>query len=259
MAKKPTHHLHYKYVISIMGAIIVVLLTLYLLNVPFLLQYITFASTITSIILAILVIIFTYITNNILSQSVARLDKSVTDISRDSAFISENVSQVVQKITPIPGQITELKDKIEKSQEMPLIDKSAIVDEKVTDKKGKAQIQKLYEEMIKATSNSGLWALYMSKVAYENNRILNLNELSARLHYLDPQYAYGFLVATAISGFLNFDGDSREMEFSSLPKELAEKIEKRVLEKIAVDDKKPFEERFWANNKQLIDSYLSSE
>jgi len=97
------YKIHFCYIFTILIAIIVILITVKWSQVPNLAQLITFALTLSSLILATLAITYAVYSNSSLSESISTLNNVSKDISETSNGISQAASDLAAKIETIPG------------------------------------------------------------------------------------------------------------------------------------------------------------
>src|SRR5437773_2456443 len=74
------HKIHAFYILLILGSVIVGLVAVKWSTIPSLPELITFALTITSLVLAVLAIVYAYVSNSSSAQTTARLTDAAEDI-----------------------------------------------------------------------------------------------------------------------------------------------------------------------------------
>lgn len=178
--------IHFVYIIFILVSIIVVLSTKNFGNNKELVNYISFAGTIASILLAIVSIIYAFYSNNQLSQTLGKLDntsQSLNDSSQKVKDISEQLSSEVQKLTntidSIPNSIESMKEKVIETNS--LIQSSLINTQDISEGDASQQSKLL------SLPSAGILALYIACLSKENNKIL---ESKTGIKHVDTLYLY---------------------------------------------------------------------
>lgn len=105
--------LHYKYGISYLVAIIVALIAFALFDVKDLVDKISFALTIASLVLAVVAIIYTFIAASKQENQLSKLIETNHSISIASHQINSAASALVNHVSMLPSKIQHLTDKIE--------------------------------------------------------------------------------------------------------------------------------------------------
>jgi ABC-type multidrug transport system fused ATPase/permease subunit len=200
--------IHVRYIIGILLAIIVILLTVQWGSITNLVAYITFALTVTSIALALVAIIYSMYSNSTFGQNIGTLSAisgNVTETARQLTVITEDLNQ---KVTDMPSYFKNIEDKTEKSNV--LLQK--IFDEKVSlsEQSGKAgdSSLKISKEFVKAflykASFSGKLVMFISAISFKNNVPFDLNDIIAKGVTSAFDYMYGFLGALKALGLIEF-------------------------------------------------------
>lgn len=106
--------LHYKYGISYLVVIIVALIAFALFDVKDLVDKISFALTIASLVLAVVAIIYTFIAASKQENQLSKLIETNHSISIASHQINSAASALANHVSVIPSKLQHLTDKIEK-------------------------------------------------------------------------------------------------------------------------------------------------
>lgn len=223
-------NIHFYYIISILGAIIVFLVTWKFGNNSSLVSYVSFASTLASLILAILAIIYSMISSSSFNKSVFKISDVSDNLSQKSIKLNEASEQIVNSISIIENKMEEIVLSVceIKGVQSELLEQKTDVDLKLINKEGSKSIdvEKLVSSLMENSSISGLIALYIMKVSKNKSiKKFNLRSLSDKLIYLKYDYVYGFLVAMSSIGVINFRNFKKdEIGVTHVNKYIDEKI-----------------------------------
>ncbi|RUR46239.1 hypothetical protein [Vreelandella populi] len=116
--KRKIFRLHRNYSISILVAIIVILLSIHATDAPKLYENISFASTMSSLILSIIAIIYALQTSGTLASSLNKIQKISTRLNKTSIKIEKSNINLSKKIDLIPSEFAFLKEKIDNSHKV---------------------------------------------------------------------------------------------------------------------------------------------
>src|ERR1051325_1597259 len=106
------YKIHAIYILGILLAIIVILVTVRWAEIPALAQYISFGLTFASLLLAILAIAYSVYSNSLFSQNISSLNTASHDISNAANDISQATKNLGQKIDVIPSSIERVEGKV---------------------------------------------------------------------------------------------------------------------------------------------------
>lgn len=225
---KKVVRLHRNYIAGILGFAIIMLLTAKFGGPnSAIFEYLSFGSTITSLVLSILAIFVTVQSSSDLYKQFARIDNATDTINSVSkqiggtltaiqeaetklASTSDNISVRLENIVE---QIDEkIKVRIEKTEEnisrqiaQNTSAKTSIIDPVKDDN---SQDDKKY--FIDVTSANGLLVLYSCALSSEKNKVFELSDLFKN----NEAYSFGFLIASLSAKFLNFTNDTNNNQIT---------------------------------------------
>ncbi|WP_299463716.1 hypothetical protein [Mucilaginibacter sp.] len=174
-----------------MALIIISLLTFNYAPNTQLSNYVSFAATISSLILAILAIIQGFFSNNSLSDTVNNLNNSSTQIVNNANKLEEIIQGFDDRLKDIPDAIKQLGDKIETSNTFLTPSSSS---EPVKSEFSEA----FYLHFKETTSSIGALLLYFSIKSFKNKKPFSIEGLDQimRTNSTDIQsYCYGNIIA----------------------------------------------------------------
>lgn len=220
--------LHRNYIAGILGFAIIMLLTAKFGGPnSAIFEYLSFGSTITSLVLSILAIFVTVQSSSDLYKQFARIDNATDTINSVSkqiggtltaiqeaetklASTSDNISVRLENIVE---QIDEkIKVRIEKTEEniSRQIAQNTSARPSIINpvKDGNSQDDKKY--FIDVTSANGLLVLYSCALSSEKNKVFELSDLFKN----NEAYSFGFLIASLSAKFLNFTNDTNNNQIT---------------------------------------------
>lgn len=184
----------------------ILVITCRLCSKPDAVQYISFAATITSLVLGVIAIFFSIVTSSNSSENIGELKGAVSDISSAAISISEISTKINSSLTSIESISKELDDQF---KDLPT--HLAKVDIGLSELKEiyqsnthptKTTSENVSEDFVKVffdrSSFSGLMVVYASVLAHNDNKVLDLvkfNEATRVDKDNSYQYFHGFLVA----------------------------------------------------------------
>lgn len=246
--------IHVSYVIAILLAVIVLLLTVKWGSIPELVSYVSFALTGASLLLAIVAIAYSIYSGNSLTSVLSQLSGSSKQIGESSQNIAEVATELAKEVGRIPELIEGVGRRVEETHTL-LLEYSERESQATTDTKAAPPTSSALETFLKRGSLLGTLALYAFHRAYIKKAAFDLQKLCAAVPKLRRDYTYGYVVASIAAGALKGRGvkgiwnvtDFDETIAESLGDTLDSKIEK--LESSAI--KEAFQEA-----KDDIDGYF---
>ena len=216
--------LHRNYIAGILGFAIIMLLTARFgepNNAIF--EYLSFGSTITSLVLSILAIFVTVQSSSDLYKQFARIDnvtdtiKSVSeqiegtldkikDAEKDLSKASQNISYKMENIVEcidekIRTHIKASEDNLTKIFNAPINNNDPVNNNiDIQNENQKQYIQ----NFIQTTSANGLLILYACALSVENEKIFEISELFKG----NEEYTFGYMIASISAGLVKFTHDS---------------------------------------------------
>jgi hypothetical protein len=198
------YKIHAAYILTILIVIIVVLITVKWRQIPNLAELITFALSLSSLILAILAIGYAFYSNSSFSQNISTLNNASRDVSDTAIEISRAAEELAQKIEFIPSKLERMEGKVEQTNIL-LRQYSEKQEAQIPDQHEMKAAGEISESFVSKTSMSGLFILYACSVAYSKGIPFNLEDFCKTVGNIIPKYAEGFLVAINSAGLLTYN------------------------------------------------------
>ncbi len=166
-------------------------------------DYVSFASTLSSLLLSVVAIIYAIVSNNKgdvqykkIDSASDRISSSVDKFSQTSQNLSAKIDSIITRLEELKTISTETKSainnnnqtNIEKSAESNLSEQSTTIDR-----------DNLIDSYIKQGSFSGNLAILACVYAYEQGKILPLEQLFGK----NALYCCGYIIATSVLGIIS--------------------------------------------------------
>ncbi len=195
--------IHFLYTIGILIAIIVVLTTVKWAGIPNLLGYITFALTVSSLLLAVLAIGYAFISNNSLSQYLGQFSGVAAEISKSAAEVFSTTQILDKKIEAIPLILKDVGERVERTES--LLQEISRKEPSGEPPPRSLDLDALARRFLETTSISADLFLYALLLSFQRATPFKLSDLISTVRSLDRQYSYGFLVATSAAGLIQYE------------------------------------------------------
>lgn len=247
------YKIHAFYILLILCGIIILLITVKWVEIPSLVQYLTFALTVTSLVLAMLAIVYSFYSNTTFSQTIGTLNSVSKDVATSAKELNESTIALSRQVEAIPSRLLVMESKVEETKGILQQMSTKQVD---VVKPTQKTLDEVAEGFLPRSSLSGLMIIYVCSVAHGKAKPFHLENLCKTLTIAsDHKYLYGFLVATTSAGLLVTSYSEGVYTIKSINNKLAQAV-KTHLEK-RVDSEPTFKDDF-PNDLKTIDSYFTT-
>jgi ABC-type multidrug transport system fused ATPase/permease subunit len=168
------------------------------------LDFISLASALISIILAVVTIIYSYFINSRSSEQIDQLNKAADNVSQATLSYANSAESLQENIQKIIGAINRVEEKTDRIL-------NANATEKLNQNNGlkNFDLDKYIEGFVNIASDIGVFLLYACVKAKDCTKPFDLNELGES----NAIYCYGFFVATVCTGIINgnIDFDNKKI------------------------------------------------
>lgn len=195
-------HLSYKLIVSFLVFLLVILLTHKFYANDNIFNFMSFASAIISIILAVLTIIYSYYTNGTTSSSVEKMGESAKKIEGTLLKVNEATQSYKESADSLKNNIATLlstinhvdqtAEKLLTAQGINNISNSKALNEAMT--------PDIVDNFVSLSSQAGNILMYASIKACDKNVNLDLNSI---WNEKEIEYCVGFLIAAKSAGLFN--------------------------------------------------------
>lgn len=221
------------------------------------LDFISLASALISIILAIVTIIYSYFTNSRSTGQIDRLNKAAEDVSKATISYENSAESLKKNIEKILYRIDAVEQKIDENSKLII---SGATNASINSI-GVLHADKIVEGYVRSGSYFGNLALLASCLAAQhNNGILSLSNLNS---VFDPQdkallhYLWGYIISSSAVGVLQARIDGDNIEISNVYKTLQQNLEEVILTHIGNspdDNAKEYNQKLFDNVKALFNA-----
>lgn len=241
-----TERIHFGYIIAFLIIVIISLVTIQWGAIKDLTNYITFALTLTSLVLAILAIVYSFFSNSSMTKNISNLEEASAKISSNSELLNSATLKLQQNLDDIPTTLKTIELKtdntlkaFEEFSQKELISRKLI--QNVDVDKNESSIGKL---IAFKSSISGMGVLLAIKLSFENSIVFDLEDFSSKAEVSDNSYLHGFLVACTAVKLFTYDEikvpqkDKWNWKITWVDKDLIENIEYSVAQIIKENEQK---------------------
>jgi hypothetical protein len=197
---------HVTYIIGILVSIIILLLTVKWAAIPDLVAYITFALTLTSLVLALLAIVYAFFSSASAGQQIATLRNASDELSRTAGAIGASAAELQNRVASIPPLFEEVGNKVSQTRDLvELLTKQGAANEPAAIAKPipkSSAPADTFAQFVARSSTAGTLLLYAVAVAFERKAAFSLKDLVAKVPFTDYDYLFGYLVACHASGIV---------------------------------------------------------
>lgn len=221
------------------------------------LDFISLASALISIILAIVTIIYSYFTNSRSTGQIDRLNKAAEDVSNATISYEKSAESLKINIEKILHRITAVEQKIDENSK--LINSSAT--NASINSIGAQHVDKIVEGYVRSGSYFGNLALLASCCADRYNKgILSLSNLNS---IFDPQdkallnYMWGYIISSSALGVLQARIDGDNIVISNVYTTLQQKLEEVIstyIDNSPDENAKVYNQKLFDNVKDLFNT-----
>lgn len=248
---------HGFYIILILVLVIILLSTLRFSGSIELVSYISFASTISSLFLAIIAIIYSFVSNNSLNQTIGQFSNITDQITKNANTISEVTNNLDKKIEQIPEYIKTVEENT--NETLGIVKDWAINNSKSSpDLNEKDSSFDLNNSQIESyliqSSFAGKILFYACKLSTVKGKELNLSILT---EVNMEEYLAGYLISSSALDLLEYEistvENKRYYKITSLNEAISNKIKDIIYDTANDHDKDSPDEESWVNWIRLVE------
>jgi len=254
------YKIHAFYVLFILVTTIVVLLSVKWGDIPSLVQYFSFALTMSSLLLAILAIIYSFYSNSSNSQNVSVLNNLSQQIAQSASLVSFASDKISQQVEILPSHLMSVQEKVEETQN--LIKEyaeqaSSITSKKVSDPS--MMPPKMAEDFLTISSLLGLELLYAFELGLLKHKefTLDLEDFCSSLNITSKHYLFGFAIALLATGVFSGSTKKRNINVTSINPHLKNKIKQTLISRAEKSDKDIKQKKL--ADIEAIEKYIASK
>lgn len=260
------YKIHASYILCILIAIIIGLATVKWTEIPKLVDYLTFALSVTSLVLGVLAIVYGFYSTSAFSQSSSALITASHDISKTSTEMTRTTNELASKVDTLPNLINAVGEQVEITQgmlkdygEKPVPQSATNVGD--TTPGDTIQSVSVLTTFLNRSSILGLLILYACLLSLSKARPFNLEDLSKETTGLAKysrdvsRYWIGYLIASNASGIFSYSMEKGIVTVRRLDEHLKKNILITLESKLEKLDSGP--KRLFTEQKIAIERYLA--
>jgi len=227
------YKIHAFYVLLIMASIIIILVSVRWGDIPSLVQYFSFALTLSSLMLAIIAIIYSFYSNSTNSQNIAVLSNISSKIAQSAELINNSTNEMNAQLQILPTHLKNVEGKVVETQslmkEYYSIQSAGMASLKDID--SNVTSTKLVDLFLSRSSVNGLRLIYALTLGLSGKKEyeFDIEDFCKNNSFTDRSYAFGFLVATISTGLVAGQGTPNyKVEVRNINSQLSDKVLPRL-------------------------------
>lgn len=245
---------HFNYIVGILLAIIILQITVKFGADTNLVNYISFALTLTSLILALVSIIYSFYSNSSFSENISTLNSASNKMSEASSKLTEITNALNAKLDDIPTLIKNIESKIDTTHDY-LKTSYSTTQKPVSSEDQRVNFAtSLVEYFLANNSIHGLFLLYAMTISQSLEKPFNLKDICEQVDLFEEGYSYGFIIACASFGLFNKKEENGYLIISNMYNTILQDIKSKV-EIIADTDSKDKQNDFLKEQLRKIEAY----
>lgn len=213
-----TSRIHFFYVIAALVATIILLVTVEWGGIQDLVDYITFALTLSSLVLAAVAIVYALFSSASLAGTAESIREMSTLVSNTTRQLSEASEELTAHARTVPEALTEMGQSLERTRELMEAQNRETDVPQTTDRAAK---------FAGVSSFAGASFLYGCSIAHEKQVPLSISGLASAAQ-ATTDYCLGFLVATTAGGFLQYRSGEEEVNITYIDKALVPLLRPKI-------------------------------
>ena len=231
---------HFFYIIGILLAIIILIVAGKFGNNEAVVTYLSFALTFTSLFLALIAIIYAFISNSQLSNNLNTINSASNEIEKVSKSLDKTNSEINSRINEIPSLIRGVEQKVEASSQILKEISKKPAEPLYGKKKSKEDVFEYTEDEINAfldhVSFSILKLLYIFHISKTSNKSFNFKDVMGSIKYGDDQYSWGATIVLNAMQLIEYNSNRDIWTITFINPHIESKIKKVIKERAKSND-----------------------
>ena len=197
---KEKFKIHFAYIISILVIIIICLIAIKWSEVYELVRIVDFAATLTSLVLALLAIVYAFYSNSSTVNNVYKLNEASNNINKTSQSLSLIVKELNSEVKQIHPVLKEVEKKTRHTNNL-LEELNSSNSNQDSAELGRISV----ENLLKHSSISGLMTLYAIQICFNSRKKVDIEKLEEIIYKRHSDYIDGFLVCIEAINIIKTD------------------------------------------------------
>jgi hypothetical protein len=230
--------------------------------------YFSFAGTISSILLAVIAIIYSFISNNSLSSSLSSFNSTSKEFSETSKKITEATEALKNKLDEIPLLLKPIEEKaditnakIEQLSNIAQTEKSpnTLSEKPVTSITQKQIDPDIIIQYVQQSSFLGKLALYACKLSLEKSKPFKFEDINSLITYPSKDYMTAYYVSASSLGLILTKNTQELITIVEIHKTIKENIKDSIYFYAKMHDNDPQNASFarWENDIKTFENFFN--
>lgn len=198
---QPTREIHYRYAVALLAAVCIVIVTVEWGGIDDLLRYLNFALALTSLALAVLAIVYAFLSNSSIGHSVSQVREAANAMINSSDALSDVVTRLEQHSAGLPSMISDVGDRVSDTQSM--IQRLVASGMRTPPTSTSSASGDPVQRFLARCPAMGFLCIYAAVLAVRHDRSFSAAEVFRGCVGVSPHWGHGFLVACDTAGIIH--------------------------------------------------------
>jgi hypothetical protein len=236
--KRGCSPIHFYYIIGILVAIVIVLMSVDWGTNTTLANTLNFALGLTSLVLALVAIIYAFVANHSFSGTVTKIETAASSVKEETSRLEISLKALESAVKEIPKSLNDISHGITETQKLIAVSSQQAKQEPpppppANENNIQAFANTVIDYYMRVSSWNGLKVIYLCYEACQKKLKVDLKEWTASDPTISYDYAYGYVVASASANFMTINDDANGKIFvAAMPQPVAERIIPALMERL---------------------------
>lgn len=254
------YKIHAFYVLLFLGSAIVILVSVKWGEIPSLVQYFSFALTLSSLLLAVLAIIYSFYSSSSNSQNISLLSILSDQIAQSASNLGAASVQITKQVEELPSHLKLVQGKVEETQSLIKEYYAKQLSSEETHKVADVSLvsKALADYFLTMSSRWGLLLIYACELGSKKSKgyELSFEDFASKVKMGPHDYLFGFAVAAVATGLVTGSTVSGSIKIQQVNPHLLGKVKPYLVKKAETSASPEKEQRL--EEIARVDSYFSS-
>ncbi len=257
-----TDRIHFSYITAFLILAIIGLITIKWGAIKELTEYITFALTLTSLVLALLAIVYSFFSNSSMTRNIANLEEASKKIQTNSDLLSSAAENLEKNLQDIPSTLKNIELKTDNTLKVfEEFSQSDLRIKKTDEEQLSGEDEPIGKLLMEKGSIATKAVLLGLKLAFERSRQFSMEDFAEKVDISNKSYIQGFLIALSAIGIfryeeINLGGAKYSWLITYLNEDIKEGIEKSIEDFVNYYEKEFSDPSFLIENYQRVRDYF---
>ena len=250
--------IHIFYIIGFLLFVIIGLITIQWSEITDLVNYITFALTLSSLVLSILAIVYSFISNSRFSETMGALNNVSKDVLDSTIKLNTVTDDLTRQVEEIPIHLKNVEDQTEKTHQ--LIESIQLIKEtSVEPATTKKEELSSVESFLTSSSFYGKKLLFACSLSFSTKKNFVLTDLFES----SQDYMWGYFIASTAMKLFKYTETNKVILVTDINVEITEKIRDIAFKSAENYDKDKTPEELikfsWMRDLEIIETYFNKK